>query len=102
MINRITIIPDDEKIFGIEVASGFKVSECNYGYDISEEGFAEWEVAIRYTGRQDSKVSWGVVLTSIDGLVTFKGGLSKEAMVHIDIQHALTETTTDARWINPL
>jgi hypothetical protein len=53
----------------------FHRTEGQYGFTVTEQGNSEWELAVFLTGRQDFQTSYGVILTTIDGLVRVQTGL---------------------------
>lgn len=74
-----------------------------YGWDFTDandgnEYTAENQITIRLVSQQGGKSSWGIMLTAVDGLVHFEGGLSNWDLTGNAIEQALLTLLVIARW----
>ena len=84
----------------VEGAEQHTIVESPYGWTIYENGFAEWQLDVRHTHRQDGKTAWGVTMTDIDGKVRCIEGLTiyaEAAKAIFDVVRMMT-----GNWIDPI
>lgn len=73
----------------------WRVHPSGFGWDFDN---SENQVTIRLTSQQSGWTSWGILLTDVDGLVRYKGGLSRWDDTGKEIHEALIVLMLEARW----
>lgn len=76
-----------------------KVTQCNYSIVVSS---AEWELVVMFTGRQDGRFAWCVLLVQVDDNIRHLNGLTPYATTHDAVNTAILQLTRSAGWIVPL
>jgi len=77
-----------------------KVIPTLYGWTI-QPSYAEWELTIQYTTRQDGKTFWAVVLTEVDSRVQIQSGEAVSGDPALESMCKAIVAITD-HWITPI
>lgn len=79
-----------------------KVTAAGYGCVLEDKAaYSEYALVLQYTGRQDGRISWCVVLTECDGNALSESGLAREREAMDEVAAAIRRLT--AHWtVQPL
>ena len=87
---------DNEELLVKCIGIKAKVTVRDYGLTVQDET-REWALDVLCTTRQDGRTSWLVALTSVDGTVETRNGLTPTHQAHTHINKAIAALT--AHWL---